>query len=176
MKRNIYMTGFMGTGKTTVSRILEKETGFEMVDTDEAIAGQQNKSIREIFESEGEGYFRNLETELLRELGATGGKIVSCGGGIVLREENVRLMKESGVVVLLTARPDTIFSRVRRGTDRPVLNRNMSLEYVEKLLEERMPYYQAAGEVIITTDNRTPREISGEINKILKNGKISFDF
>ena len=95
---------------------------------------------------------------------------------MVLREENVRLMKESGVVVLLTACSRTIFSRVCQGTDRPVLNKNMSVEYVEELLEKRRPYYERAGEVIITTDDRTPEEISGEINKILKNGKISFDF
>lgn len=176
MKGNIYIIGFMGTGKTTVSRLLAEQTGFELVDTDQEIAGQQKKSINEIFESQGEGYFRNLETELLRELGTVRGKIVSCGGGMVLREENVRLMKESGVVVLLTACSRTIFSRVCQGTDRPVLNKNMSVEYVEELLEKRKPYYERAGEVIITTDDRTPEEISGEINKILKNGKISFDF
>ena len=77
MKGNIYIIGFMGTGKTTVSRLLAEQTGFELVDTDQEIAGQQKKSINEIFESQGEGYFRNLETELLRELGTVRGKIVS---------------------------------------------------------------------------------------------------
>lgn len=176
MKNNIYLIGFMGTGKSTVSRILAEKTGFDEIDTDQRIARQQKKTINEIFKSQGEAHFRNLETKLLRELETEHRKVISCGGGMVLREENIILMKKSGVTVLLTAEPSTIFARVNQGTDRPVLNGNMSVEYIAELLEKRSPYYEGAGEVIIATDNKTPEEITEEIDKILKSGKISFDF
>ena len=91
MKHNIYLTGFMGTGKSTVSRILAGALGFEEIDTDAEIARQQGRSIKEIFAAEGEGYFRSLETGLLRQMQGQGHKVISCGGGMVLRKENISL-------------------------------------------------------------------------------------
>lgn len=176
MKNNIYLIGFMGTGKSTVSRSLAELLGYEEIDTDAWIVRQQNKSIPEIFETQGEAHFRDLETRLLEQMKEQQHKIISCGGGMVLREENVSLMKENGVVVLLTAAPQTILSRVEKGTDRPILNGNMNVDYIRGLMEKRTPYYEAAGEVVIVTDDRQPEEIAQEIKKKLKSDEISFAF
>lgn len=162
----------MGTGKSTVSRLLAESLGVPVTDTDEAIVKGQNKSIKELFASYGEEYFRDLETEFLARTGESEPGIISCGGGIVLREENRALMKEYGVTVLLTASPDIIFERVHRDTERPVLDGNMNLSYIAELLEKRRPYYEQAGEIVIDTDEKRPEEISEEIIKKLKNEKI----
>lgn len=175
-KCNIYLIGFMGTGKTTVSHRLSELLGFEEIDTDAMIACQESQSIAEIFASRGEQVFRNLETELLRKLGEEKHKIISCGGGMALRQENVRLMQENGVVVLLTAEPETILGRVQGDNGRPILNGNMNVPYIQALLAKRLPYYEAAGEVVVATDLHSPQEIAEEIEKKLNSGKICFDF
>lgn len=165
MKRNIYLVGFMGTGKSTVSHLLAESLGFEEIDTDAEIVRQQGRSIKEIFAAEGEGYFRNLETELLRQMQGLGHKVISCGGGMVLRRENISLMKKNGRTVLLTAEPETVFSRVNRNSGRPLLDGKMDVDHIRELLEQRRPYYEEAGELIVRTDGRSPEEISEEIEK-----------
>ncbi len=175
-KSNIFLIGFMGTGKTTVSRKLAELLGYEEVDTDARIVRQQNRSIADIFETQGEQAFREMETRLLREFGEETHKIISCGGGMALRQENVMLMQRYGAVVLLTAEPETVFARVQDDNGRPVLNGNMNVTYIRELMAERMPYYQAAGEIVVATDGRSPLEIAQEIKEKLFSGKISFDF
>ncbi len=168
MKQNIYLIGFMGTGKSTVSHSLAKRMNYEEIDTDEKIASQQNKNITEIFETQGEQAFREMETALLLELADAEHKIISCGGGMAMRKENTSLMRRNGIIVLLTAEPETILNRVKQDNGRPVLNGNMNLEYISRLLQERNPFYQAAGEIIIATDGRLPEEIAEEIVKKMK--------
>ena len=165
MKENIYLIGFMGTGKTTVSHSLAKRLDYEEIDTDARISSQQEKSITEIFKTLGEQAFRDMETMLLQELQTAVRNIISCGGGMAMRERNTALMKKNGIIVLLTAEPETILSRIRGDHGRPVLNGNMNVEYIRTLLEQRNPYYQAAGDVVIATDGRTAEEIAEEIVK-----------
>ncbi|MCI8496040.1 MAG: shikimate kinase [Lachnospiraceae bacterium] len=176
MKYNIYLIGFMGTGKSTVSASLARLFGYEEIDTDIQIASQQNQSISEIFESQGELAFRDMETKLLQELAGEKHKIISCGGGMAMRKENVALMQQNGVVVLLTAKPETILSRVQQDKGRPILQGNMNVAYICELLQQRSPFYQDAGEIVVATDDRTPEEIAEEIKKNIKFGKICFDF
>ena len=152
LKGNIALIGFMGTGKTTISKALSKITGFQEIDVDEYIVKKSGRSISDIFEKEGEGYFRNLETEALKEISRESGKIISCGGGAVLRDENVEILKEGGVIVLLTATPETIFDRVKDHTHRPILNSDMSLSHVKELMEKREPRYQSVADVKISVD------------------------
>lgn len=136
-----------------MSSALRKITGLEEVDMDKYIVEKEGMSIPEIFEQFGEAGFRKKETEALREIQKTKGKIVSCGGGVVLKDENVEIMKDGGIILLLTASPEVIFDRVKDNTDRPILNSDMSLEHVTRLLEERRERYEMAADVLIGTDH-----------------------
>lgn len=166
-KGNIYLIGFMGVGKTTVSKHLRDQIHWEEVDTDKVIVSKKKMTIPEIFEKYGERYFRNLETNILRDLAKEGGKIISCGGGVILKEKNRKIMKESGNVVLLSASAEVIYEHVKKGKDRPLLNGNMNPAYIKKMMEERQPYYEAAMDVEIFTDALTPEEVAAEIIRIL---------
>lgn len=160
---HIFLIGFMGCGKSTNAAKLAEMTRARQMEMDEEIVKDQNMAIAKIFEVYGEAHFRNLETELLKKLKNEPPMVVSCGGGLVLREENVRLMKEMGTIVLLTASPQTIYGRVKNSTERPVLNGNMNLPYITELMEKRRPHYAQAADAVISTDNKTAEEICREI-------------
>lgn len=153
IKGNIAMIGFMGTGKTTVSRALAMITGLEEIDVDAYIVEKAGMSISDIFEKYGEEYFRQLETEALREIVGGNGQIISCGGGAVLKDENVDILKQNGTIVLLTASPETIFDRVKDHTHRPILNDDMSLEHVKSLMANREPRYQSVADIKVNVDS-----------------------
>ena len=107
-KKQIYLTGFMGTGKSMILNCLHEVCGFDKIEMDEQIVQEQGMSIPEIFEKKGEEYFRNLETELVKKISAMDNIVVSCGGGTVMRQCNVDEMKKNGTIVLLTAEPETV--------------------------------------------------------------------
>lgn len=153
LQGNIAIIGFMGTGKTTVSSALSKITGLKEIDADAYIVEKAKMSISEIFEKYGEEYFRNLETESLREIANNKNQIISCGGGAVLKDENVDILKNSGTIVLLTATPETIFDRVKDHTHRPILNNDMSLSHVKSLMEKREPRYQSVADIKVNVDS-----------------------
>lgn len=161
--KNIYLIGFMGTGKSTVAGALAKKLGAQCVEMDRMIEDRQQMAITEIFEKYGEEYFRDLETELLRSFAKEEHLVVSCGGGSVLREENVLLMKAKGEVVLLVASPETIYERVKGCTNRPVLNEHMSVEYIRELMGKRSARYEAAADIHVETDEKCVEEICAEI-------------
>ena len=160
---NIVLIGFMGTGKSTISDHLCRCFDMETVDMDQVIAEKEGMSISKIFETYGEEYFRNAETNLLKELQSRKNVVISCGGGTPLREENVKEMKKNGKVVLLTAKPETIFERVKDNHDRPLLENNKSVEFIEELMLKRMDKYMAAADIIIETDNKSKQEICDEL-------------
>ena len=153
LQGNIAIIGFMGTGKTTVSSALSKITGLKEIDVDAYIVEKAKMSISEIFEKYGEEYFRILETESLREIANNKNQIISCGGGAVLKDENVDILKNSGTIVLLTATPETIFDRVKDHTHRPILNNDMSLSHVKSLMEKREPRYQSVADIKVNVDS-----------------------
>ena len=161
--KQIYLTGFMGAGKSMVAEYLHRLYGFKSIEMDAAIEKKEKMKISEIFRKKGEAYFRDLETSLLRELSEEGNVVVSCGGGTVMRLENVRIMKENGEVILLKASPKTIYDRVRDNHDRPLLEGNMNQEYIAQLMEARRPAYEAAADVVIPTDEKSGEEICKEI-------------
>ena len=167
-KKQIYLTGFMGTGKSMILNCLHEVCGFDKIEMDEQIVQEQGMSIPEIFEKKGEEYFRNLETELVKKISAMDNIVVSCGGGTVMRQCNVDEMKKNGTIVLLTAEPETVYERVKGSHNRPLLEKNMNPEYIKELMEARRPKYEAAADFVIKTDNRTAEEICLEINKRLK--------
>ncbi|MCI8275587.1 MAG: shikimate kinase [Lachnospiraceae bacterium] len=170
---NIALIGFMGVGKTTVSHLLGRLSGMPEVDVDRRIVEREGRPIPEIFETDGEAAFRDMETAAIRELvcsvpAAAGekedcGRIISCGGGAVLKGENVKLLKENGVIVLLTAEPETVLGRVGDGKSRPALGGIVTVEHIAELMERRRAAYEAAADFRVATDGRTPEEIAGEI-------------
>lgn len=160
---NIVLIGFMGAGKTTISDYLSTMFAMEVVEMDQVIAEREGMSIPDIFAAYGEEYFRNRETQLLIEMQNKKHVVISCGGGAALREENVAEMKRNGRVVLLTARPKTIYERVKDSTDRPVLKGNNNENYIAELMEKRREKYEAAADIIVHTDNKTVLQICEEL-------------
>lgn len=163
--RSIYITGFMGAGKTTIGKTLSKKMGIPVVDTDQKIEEKQGKLIRHIFEEEGEVTFRQYESEVLRSL-PTNHLIVTTGGGMVEREENRQWMKANGIVVYLYCDPYVIVERLREDTTRPLFQKENIDAFVEKF-EKRRPYYEEAT-VHIDTTNKSVEEIIEELT-----GKIN---
>jgi shikimate kinase len=163
MNKNIYLIGFMGVGKSTIGRLLAKEMKGGLIEMDETIEAEQGITISEIFVQYGETHFRDLESELVERIAGEEGKIVSCGGGAVLRPQNVANMKKSGNIVFLSATPETIYKRVRHSTNRPLLNGNMNVEYIAGLMEKRRALYEGAADVTISTDEKTTADVVREI-------------
>lgn len=152
----------MGCGKTTVARALSKRLGWQIVDTDEWIVQRYGK-ISDIFERQGEAYFRGLETEAVRALSCLGNTVVSVGGGLVLKRENVRLLKEQGKLVYLQATKATLLARLQGDTTRPLLAGDTLSARLEELLSARSPIYEGVADVTLSVDEKTPAEIADEV-------------
>lgn len=162
-RKNIFLIGFMGSGKTTVSHELSQMADMEELDTDILIVQKEKKAITDIFSIYDEEYFRNKETEIIKEIIKNDNQVISCGGGLVLRDENVALMKENGTLVLLTAKPETILNRVKNSDERPILNGNMNVDYIRTLMRRREDRYLESADIIIKTDNKDITEICREL-------------
>ncbi len=160
-KRNIILVGFMGTGKTVTGRVLVERTGMELVDMDSLIESRQGKPIPEIFATEGEPAFRVMERDLVKELSIRSGLIISTGGGIVLNPDNITDFEKNGLVVCLTASPETIFQRVEKDTNRPLLSGDKKVQ-ISSLLEKRKPLY-AAIKHGVNTDGLTDKQTADRI-------------
>ena len=164
---NIILVGFMGTGKSSVSKKLSEVLKMKSIDTDQYIERKENTTIDKIFSINGEEYFRKCEKDALLELSKKKNIIISCGGGIVIKDENIKLIKEMGKVILLTASSNTIYKRVKYSKDRPILNANMNEEYIATLMKKREEKYLQAADIIINTDNKSIEKICEEIiNKL----------
>lgn len=157
----------MGTGKSTIARQLSQKLSLPFFEMDQLIVEQEGKEISEIFKENGEDYFRDLETSLLKNILQKNGGIISCGGGIVLRDENIKEMKEHGSVVLLTATPETILQRVQYSNSRPVLSGKKNINDIAKLMEERQEKYFQAADITISTDTKSLARICDEILDVL---------
>ena len=156
----------MGTGKSTIARQLSKQLDMPFFEMDEMIVQKEGMEISDIFKEKGEDYFRNVETTLLKNLLQKERGILSCGGGIVLRDENIQAMKNHGTVILLTA-PETILKRVKHNQSRPVLNGKKNINDITKLMKERESRYQMAADITISTDDKSLSQICEEITTIV---------
>ena len=171
-KSTVFLTGFMGSGKSTVGPILANTIGFKFIDLDELIELKTGKKIGEIFATEGEKEFRAIERETLSELLPCSTTVVSLGGGTVTNSETLKLIKKHGVVVYLRSDVEHIYQRLRTKSDRPMLrdeNGNLLdgedlLHKIETLLNVRTPYYEKA-DIIVTTDNK---KIGNTIDELAK--------
>ncbi|OGW52924.1 MAG: shikimate kinase [Nitrospirae bacterium RBG_13_43_8] len=160
--KNIVLTGFMGTGKTAVGRELSRLLNMKLVDVDTEIEKSRQMTINEIFKQFGELRFREIETEMIRKLSERKDVIISTGGGAVLRQENVDVLREQGIIVCLMATPETILKRTSHSSHRPLLQVEDPFGKIKELLDFRRPFYEKA-DIMIDTDCRTPRQIAEEI-------------
>lgn len=169
--KNIILVGFMGTGKSVVGRMLAERLKCPFVDLDAEIEKEAGRSIAQIFAEQGEAAFRRREAEKVREISKRQGIVVATGGGVMLDEANVRLLKRCGTLVCLTARPEVILERaLSRGPSRPLLDAPSPKERVEELLKLRAPFYSKA-DLAIETSDRTVEEVVEEIMaKIVEGG------
>ncbi|MGB9613121.1 MAG: shikimate kinase [Candidatus Margulisiibacteriota bacterium] len=165
---NIVLIGFMGVGKSEVGQRLARELAMNFLDTDELIEKTEGRSINEIFKTEGEEYFRNLETEVLETLQDYDNFVLSTGGGMVLREENVSLLKNLGPLILLWADPEVVYERIKEQTHRPLLNVPDPKEEIKKILDFRSPIYNRVADFKVDTSFKTAEEVVLEILGWLK--------
>ena len=163
---NIVLVGFMGTGKTAVSKLLAKETGMKYISTDELIEDKERRPINEIFKKSGEAYFRRAEKEMVKKVAQLNNFVIDAGGGIVLDKENVENLKRNGKIVCLFATPEAILERTKRYHHRPLLNIENPKAKVEELLEFRAPFY-AQADFSIDTTNLSVEQATQEIKKII---------
>lgn len=163
-RNNLILTGFMGSGKTTVGRILADRLKMEFLDTDALIEQREGRTISEIFAQQGEAEFRRMETELLRKLqGTLTNTVLSTGGGMPLREENAQLLRTLGEVVYLSASPELIYERLKDQTDRPLLNTENPLARISSLMKERKARYEAACSMRVDTGLGEPEIIADKV-------------
>ncbi|MDO4634116.1 MAG: type I 3-dehydroquinate dehydratase [Eubacteriales bacterium] len=167
--KHLFLTGFMGCGKSSAADALSKKTGMSVVEMDAEIEREAGCSISEIFEKEGEQGFRDRESSLLASLYEREPSIVSCGGGAVLRPGNVAMMRCLGLTVLLTAKPETILERLTgESENRPLIREHMTLDGVREKMAGRKEQYEAAAERFIETDGRSVEDIASEIIFLLQ--------
>ncbi len=164
-KVNLYLVGFMGTGKSTVGRVLGQRLGMRLIDSDAEIERRAGMPIAEIFSARGEIAFREFEREFIETGHPAEGCIVSCGGGLVLQEGMVARLRQQGVVICLTARPDTILARTQGHKTRPLLDVPDPLARITELLALREPVYRAAGTQVLT-DQRPLGEIVAHVQRV----------
>ena len=160
--RNIILTGFMGTGKSTVGRLLAERLQRSFLDMDEIIEQRAGRKISAIFAEDGEPAFRKMERTLVQELAAQKNLVVATGGGVVLNPDNLRDFSATGLVVCLMAPPETILRRVASETHRPLLEDGEKAARITQLLESRRALYEAIPHRVLTTD-LTPRQVAERI-------------
>lgn len=166
LNRPVFFIGFMGAGKTSVSRRLARMCGVASVDMDTYIERREGKRVREIFDEVGEDGFRAIETDALAELAEKSDPLlVSCGGGVVLREENRAILSRSGVVVHLEVEVDEAASRISDKSSRPLFQ---DLEASRRLCAERAPLYESAADITINTAGRNVFSIAREAQRLLE--------
>ena len=164
---NIILIGFMGAGKTTLGKALAKATGCRFVDTDDLIEEITKEKISDIFATKGEPYFRDLETQTVKELLASQEPmVVAVGGGLPVREENRRLLKELGTVVYLKADVETLLARLEGDTSRPKLQGGNLRNRIESLMAQREALYEDAAQEEVYTDGKSVEDTTRELQKI----------
>src|SRR5580704_9795158 len=156
---NIALIGFMGTGKSTVGRLIAEQLRFDFVDTDDLIEKRAGKSIAAIFTDDGEPAFRQWEKELVAELNLRQRVVISTGGGLGANEANLASLKQHAIVVCLWASPEKIWERVRGQSHRPLLKEADPLAKIRSLLAIREPIYKQA-DVLLSTEVRSLKEVA----------------
>ena len=171
MKKNIYLTGFMGTGKSTVGKQLAKATGKKFIDTDREIEKKFSMSVNSIFDKKGESFFRQEEKKLVEELSKKSNMVISTGGGTIVDSENFEKLKSTGIMICLCTEKEELITRLKRTNKRPYLRGGNIEEKINKILAEREEVFNKI-KIRVNTTNMTPREV---VNKLLSLLKIKQD-
>jgi shikimate kinase len=171
--KNIVITGFMGTGKSTVGNMLAEDYSLDFVDTDVLIEEKAgNKKVTEIFDEYGEAYFRKIEKDVIRDVSLLENAVISTGGGAIADKENLALLKEKSIIICLTASPEVILERIRKEDGiRPLLKVKDPLKRIKELLDSRKEAYMKS-DIIIDTSDLTPSEAAETIKTLLKEKEI----
>ncbi len=156
----------MATGKTSVGEELARRKKWHFLDLDNLIELKEKRSIADIFVKAGEPYFRRVEQETLKEVSRENNFVVACGGGIVINKANIKMMKDTGIIICLSAEPSVILKRTSGYTHRPLLNTADPKKQIELLLKLRAPYYAQADKTI-DTSKISVKEVAGEILKLI---------
>jgi shikimate kinase len=157
---NIVLIGYRGTGKSTVGRLLASRLGRQLVSTDAEIVKRAQRTVPEIIAQEGWEYFRDLESDICRELADRDQLVIDTGGGVILRTQNIEALKKNGTVFWLTASVETIANRIGGDNQRPSLTGTKSVvDEIQEVLQERVPKYQAAADHVIATDHRSINQL-----------------
>ena len=163
--KNVYLIGMMGSGKTATGRELATFLKFQFVDLDDLIMERAGQSINDIFRTEGEPYFRRLESEILYEVAARTGQVAATGGGIVLNPQNGARMKETGMVIYLKTSLEVLWERVKAKKDRPLLTTQNPRKTLADLLRERSLSYEEIADKTFSTDQKSSEAVALEIYK-----------
>lgn len=166
--KNIVLIGFMGSGKTTVGRILADQLGMPFHDTDRLIEEKAGMDIGRIFEESGEDHFRRLEKDAVKDVAARGGRIIATGGGVVLDEENVSHLKKEGFLVYLEVSARDSCRRVEGEADRPLLDSPDPESAAERLLCARTAVYESVADLSVKTSEVGPDRVAAEIVGVLR--------
>lgn len=169
--KNVILIGFMGTGKTSTGRLLANRIGYSFIDTDNKIEAVNKMSIPEMFRKYGEKYFRERETEIIKNIAKYHHAVISTGGGVVLNPHNMNLLSQNGVVVSLTASIDSILERTSRRNSRPLLETVDRRKVIEELLKSRIEFYRKA-DCVIDTSNISPLQVTDKIIDFMRKGGI----
>ena len=171
--KNIVLTGFMMAGKTVIGHELSRITGYDFIDTDKMIVNREKRTINDIFEKDGEEYFRDVESEVVIEAASNKNLVISTGGGLVLRKENIDALRKNGVIVNLKITPEVIRNRLNKEkSTRPVI-KNLDINGVLEKLKSRERFYAECDYQITVSDEKTPVEFAKEILEVLRrNGEI----
>lgn len=164
-RSNLYLVGFMGTGKSTVGYRVAQMLGMPFLDSDHEIEKRAGMKVAEIFENLGEPRFREMESQFVDQWQPRSGNVISCGGGLVTNKSLLNKIQQMGVVVVLYASIDTLEKRLSRDQNRPLMQVENPKQRIEELLEERRPIYQNAG-VGIMTDGHTSQEVADHVIRI----------
>ncbi len=169
---NIVLIGYRGTGKSSVGKLLAERSGRTLMSTDAEVVRRAGRSVPEIVKQHGWDHFRDLESDVCRDLAGKDNLIIDTGGGAILRKDNVDRLKVGGILFWLTAEVPTISRRIGGDTQRPSLTGAKSfVEEIEEVLRERTPIYRAAADHVIATDGRTVGEIADAVQGVLKASK-----
>ena len=163
----VFLVGPMGTGKSTTGRNLSEKLDYDFYDTDKLIEKAEGRKIKDIFEQDGEDYFRQKESEALSETKTLRNVVIATGGGIVEKKENRLFLEKEDKVIFLDSSPERQYERTKGSEKRPLLNHGDNLEILKKLYEKRFNFYEAVSKIKISMDNLDKEEILKKIINFL---------